>query len=62
MRRFSNEYPQSIFSRNMKNIIFILSENFHFLMAKFSIYLNRRVFVKLGVDDSNAFRVPKNPQ
>ena len=39
------EYPQSMFlSRNMKNISF-LSENFQFLMVKFSIYLNRRVFV-----------------
>ena len=27
-----------------KNIRF-LSENFHFLVVKFSIYLNRRVFV-----------------
>ena len=31
----------------MKNIRFFLSEIFHFLMAKFSIYLNRRVFVML---------------
>ena len=29
----------------MKNIRFILSENFMFLEVKFSIYLNRRVFV-----------------
>ena len=29
----------------MKNIIAFLSENFQFLEAKFSIYLNRRVFV-----------------
>ena len=28
-----------------KNIRFLLSENFHFLMVKFSVYLNRRVFV-----------------
>ena len=41
----SNEYPQSMFvSRNMKNISF-LSENFHFLEVKFSLYLNRHVFV-----------------
>ena len=34
------------FNRNtcMKNRVF-LSENFQFLMVKFSIYLNRRVFV-----------------
>ena len=29
----------------MKNIRIFLSENFHFLMVKFSVYLNRRVFV-----------------
>ena len=29
----------------MKNIKKFLSENFHFLVVKFSIYLNRRVFV-----------------
>ena len=34
----------------MKNTRFSLSENFHFLVVKFSMYLNRRVFVmvKLG--------------
>ena len=29
----------------MKNIRLFLSENFQFLVAKFTIYLNRRVFV-----------------
>ena len=29
----------------MKNIRIFLSENFHFLLVKFSVYLNRRVFV-----------------
>ena len=29
----------------MKNMSFFLSENFQFLEVKFSIYLNRRVFV-----------------
>ena len=29
----------------MKNIRFFLSENFQFLEVKFSVYLNRRVFV-----------------
>ena len=29
----------------MKNIRIFLSENFHVLVVKFSIYLNRRVFV-----------------
>ena len=32
----------------MKNISF-LSENFQFLVVKFSIYLNRRVFVMSSV-------------
>ena len=31
----------------MKNIRFFLSENFPFLVVKFSIYLNRSVFVML---------------
>ena len=34
-----------ILSRNMKNIRFFLSEKFHFLMVKFSVYLNGHVFV-----------------
>ena len=29
----------------MKNIRIFLSENFHFLVEKFSVYLNRLVFV-----------------
>ena len=33
----------------MKNIRFFLSENFHFLVVKFSIYLNRCVFVMLPI-------------
>ena len=33
-----------VLSRNKENINF-LSENFHFLVMKFSGYLNRRVFV-----------------
>ena len=37
----SNEYPQSKYEKYQKN----LSENFHFLVVKFSIYLNRHVFV-----------------
>ena len=42
----SNEYPQSMFlSKNMKKYQTFLSENFHFLVVKFSVYLNRRVFV-----------------
>ena len=34
-----------VLSRNMKNIRIFLSENFHFLLVTFSVYLNRRVFV-----------------
>ena len=33
-----------VLSRNMKNVRF-LSENFQFLEVKFSIYLNRHVFI-----------------
>ena len=32
-------------SRNMKNIRIYLSENFHLLLVKFSVYWNRHVFV-----------------
>ena len=38
----------------MKNIIFFLSENFQFLEVKFSIYLNRRVFVMNKRNDPSA--------
>ena len=38
-----------VFSRNMKNIRGFLSENFQFLEVKFSIYLNRHVFVMLWI-------------
>ena len=43
----SNEYPQSMFWVEIWKIsdFFFLSENFPFLVVKFSIYLNRRVFV-----------------
>ena len=34
----------------MKNINFFLSENFQFLVVKFSIYLNRRVFVMININ------------
>ena len=45
----SNEYPTIyVLSRNM-NYIRILSENFHVLVVKFSIYLNRHVSVMLFV-------------
>ena len=34
-----------VLSRNMKNSQIFLSEKFHFLVVKFSVYLNRRVLV-----------------
>ena len=34
-----------VLSRNMKKKIRFFSENLHFLLAKFLVYLNRRVFV-----------------
>ena len=42
----SNEYSQSMFLAEIKkNIRIFISENFHFLVIKFSVYLNRHVFV-----------------
>ena len=41
----SNEYPQSMFWAEIWNLSEFLSENFQFLVVKFSIYLNRHVFV-----------------
>ena len=41
-------------SEKYQNFLF---ENFHFLVAKFSIYLNRRVFVMLRlIDELNSSR------
>ena len=40
----------------MKNISF-LSENFQFLEVKFSLYLNRRVFVMLYINQKAIKRV-----
>ena len=34
-----------VLCRNMKNIRIYLSENFHLLLVKFSVYWNRHVFV-----------------
>ena len=42
----SNEYPQSMFWGEIWKISEVfLSENFHFLVVNFSVFLNRRVFV-----------------
>ena len=43
----SNEYPQSMFWAEIWKYRNFLSENFHFLVVKFSVYLNRHVFVML---------------
>ena len=44
--RRSNEYPQSMFWAEIwKNVRIFVSEIFHFLVVKFSVYLNRHVFV-----------------
>ena len=43
--RASNEYPQSMFWAEIWKISEFLPENFHFLVVKFSIYLNRPVLV-----------------
>ena len=47
----SNGYPQSMFCAEMLNIsefvvvVFFFLKKCHFLVVKFSVYLNRRVFV-----------------
>ena len=41
----SNKYPQSMFWAETWKISDFIYENFYFLVAKFSVYLNRRVFV-----------------
>ena len=43
----SNEHLHSMFWAEMWKLSELLSENFYFLVVKFSIYLNRRVFVWL---------------
>ena len=45
LRGGSNEYPQSMFWAEIWKISEFFSEIFQFLEVKFSIYLNRRVFV-----------------
>ena len=49
----------SAFSRNMKNIRIFLSENFHFLVVKFSLYLNRHVFVMKNIDCGYSLEPPR---
>ena len=47
----SNEYPQSIFEQKYEKISNFLSKNFQLLVVKFSIYLNRGVFVMKKCQD-----------
>ena len=44
-RRFYRVPTIYVLSRNMKNIRFFYVKNCHFWVVKFSVYLNRRVFV-----------------
>ena len=43
----SNEFPNLCFEQKYEKYQFFLSENLQFLVVKFSIYLNRRVFVMI---------------
>ena len=45
----SNEYSQSMFWAEIRKKSEFLSKNFHFLIIKFLVYLNRLVFVMLNV-------------
>ena len=47
----SNEYPQSMFWAEIWRISESLSENFHFLVVKFSVYLKRHVFLMIHSND-----------
>ena len=59
----SNEYPQSVFlSRNKKNIRFFYLKTFIFLVVKFSVYLNRFVFVMNFSKSRNGFNDHKEPE
>ena len=46
-----------VLNRNMKKYQCILSENFQFLKVKFSIQLNRRIFVTEIVSDIHFYFV-----
>ena len=50
----SNEYTQSMFKQQYETYQNFLSENFHFLVVKFSIYLNRHVFVMVSSAECKA--------
>ena len=55
----SNEYSKSMFWAEIRKISdLFLSENIQFLVVKFSIYLNRRVFVKDSKSKKNKKKIP----
>ena len=51
-RRFERVPTVYVLSRNRTNVRIFLFENFPFLVVKFSIYLNRHVFVMCSVGSS----------
>ena len=52
----SNEYPQSMFWAEIWKIsVFFFSENVQFLVVKFAIYLNGRVFVMMNHSEDRSF-------
>ena len=52
----SNEYLQSMFWAEIKKYQNFSSENFHLLVVKFSIYLNRHVFVMNWIPPPTGFK------
>ena len=47
----SYEYPQSVAEQKYEKYQNFLSENFQFLVIKFSVYLNMRVFVMVATEN-----------
>ena len=60
-RRFLRLPTIYILSRNIKNIRIFFSENFHFLVVKSSVYLNRHVFVMYSILVSGSIRRRQMP-
>ena len=50
------------FEQKYEKYQIFLSENFQFLVVKFSIYLNRCVFVMQGVPQSQAAALPRHEE
>ena len=46
----SNEYPQSMLEKKREKYQKFQSDFFPVLVVKFSLYLNRRVFVMVSID------------